>query len=66
MARVIGIDIGSAGAVTALRRGAARQRKIAEVHGDRAGDAAVAGRIAETLAELADEFERDLVNKSPI
>jgi hypothetical protein len=37
------------GAVTALRRRADRQRKIAEVHGDRAGEAAIAGRIAETL-----------------
>jgi hypothetical protein len=47
------------GAVTALRRRAERQREIAAAHGEGSGEAAIADRIAEVLAQLADEFERD-------
>jgi|HubBroStandDraft_2_1064218.scaffolds.fasta_scaffold432080_1 hypothetical protein len=54
------------GAITALRRRAARQRKIAAdwtVTGEngvvvKAGEAAIALRIAAALDELAAEFER--------
>jgi hypothetical protein len=45
------------GAVTALRRRADRQRKIARDGTDRGGEAAIAGRLAEALSQLADEFE---------
>jgi hypothetical protein len=49
----------TAGAVTALRHRAERQREIAAAHGEGSGEAAIAGRVAEALAHLADEFERD-------
>jgi hypothetical protein len=48
------------GAVAALRRRAERQRQVAAVHGDRSGEAAIAGRLAEVLSGLADEFARAL------
>jgi hypothetical protein len=55
----------TAGAVSALRRRAARQREIAErwtVRGEngvvvKAGEGVIAERIAATLDGLADEFE---------
>jgi hypothetical protein len=46
-----------AGAVTALRRRAARQARLA-ADGRQGGESAVALRVAEALNELADEFER--------
>jgi hypothetical protein len=48
------------GAVAAFRRRAGLQRKVAEVHGDRSGEAAIAWRIAIALDQLADEFEREI------
>jgi hypothetical protein len=47
------------GAVNALRRRAARQAKIAK--DGRPSEAAVAARIAATLADLAVEFDREAV-----
>jgi hypothetical protein len=46
-----------AGAIAALRRRAARQREVAERHGPGSGEAAIALRIADTLLQLADEFD---------
>jgi hypothetical protein len=46
-----------AGAVTALRRRAAREREIAA--SGRPSEAATAARIAAVLADLANEFERE-------
>ena len=46
-----------AGAVSALRRRAARQARIA-ADGRQGGESAVALRIAQALNELADELER--------
>jgi hypothetical protein len=46
-----------AGAVTALRRRAARQARIA-ADGRQGGESAVAFRVAQALNELADEIER--------
>ena len=45
-----------AGAVTALRRRAARQARIA-ADGRQGGESAVALRVAKALNELADELE---------
>jgi hypothetical protein len=55
------------GAIAALRRRAARQREVAArwtVHGDggvvvKAGEGAIAERIAAALDQAADEFERE-------
>jgi hypothetical protein len=49
-----------AGAVTALRRRAARQREVAASWGEGSGEASVALRIARELDRAADEFERAL------
>jgi hypothetical protein len=46
-------------AAAALRRRAERQRGTAKTHGDRAGETAIAGRIADVLDELADDFSRE-------
>jgi hypothetical protein len=52
-----------AGAILALRRRAARQAEIAS--SGRPSEAALALRIAATLADLASEFEREAAPPCP-